>query len=877
MALLVIVQDLLKTKDSDCFKDQIKMATRRARVKMVPNFGSGSRGRSRPGKIAEVGADKTDCNDNKKLIVDTEKLNEVKTNLVDNVGKIGDVKNDDKDGTLTRSRSRSNEKDPGKVVDDEKEQKDETTTRSRSRSNEKKDKTKENVEPPKSPIDETTNLIKPPTEINVTKPPVEIMQTNPLKDLKINPPIICQDNLINTTEIQKPTTEIPIKEAVKVETNIKESPTKITNSLKESSSDLKHPLVRPPLPSRLKQKFKPNLGTSDSRVRRARKLSGGDRRPRTLSNSESSPRRPRTTSTGSASGPEEEEEEEETAATVKTPQVPPPIVERDVVEANGMPDTPLLVVNRRTSQEASCKSRKEEVALPKIEGRTRKLTGPKPPDKSANALLRRKQDHKRKFQCGIPERGRMTMFDLIYYNPEHGKRMSTEELEANADDIVENEDAVEVVNNVPEEPAEVPNIQEEPVANDTPAEEEDNAMPVPQVKVGPNGEIILDEASTLVETTQAKQAKHDLQNSPVVFENANRATNYGTWSKKRKHSDWSNKETLKFYRALSVVGSDFSMMASLFSTKTRQELKLKFKKEEKINGAMIDRCLSQQGQYTDLQEFDEDSEDDDEPPIVQKRSRQKSKPKKLRTGTRRVTKNRGYYSSSDAEDDNDSPPKSSRFSHKPPAGISQRPTPQSATRPHTISVVRANNDVGGDHSPHRSSSPLLQNLLSRPQNQPEGSVNSAPQFPPGLLAANPGLSGVKPGSLVVVASPSKTDPSSQLLHVYMVSPKNRIGSPSKALDEVINTNSGLVRSRPNMSPRQGSRSPSPLSRPPPPSTLPTPPSRKRTLSESSATSTSPTRKRTLSETALEGLDAADADLPVAKKSKPPDGTSSMET
>jgi len=43
------------------------------------------------------------------------------------------------------------------------------------------------------------------------------------------------------------------------------------------------------------------------------------------------------------------------------------------------------------------------------------------------------------------------------------------------------------------------------------------------------------------------------------------------------------------------------------------------------------------------------------------------------------------------------------------------------------------------------------------------------QFPPGLLAANPGLVGARPGSLVVVASPSKTDPGSQLLHVYMVS------------------------------------------------------------------------------------------------------------
>jgi len=737
----------------------------------------------------------------------------------------------------------------------------------------------QNAKPPTARMIKKNNLAKPPTEINVTKPPIIKVTdppTNPLKDLKINPP----DN----EEIQPPTTanpppketEIPQPKEAAI-TKIKESP--IKEAPKESAPDLKKPLVRPPASSRLKQKFKPNLGTSDSRVRRARKVSGGDRRTRTLSSSECSPRRARTTSTGSASGPEDDDDEEETVAVpaAAVPQVPPPAVERRVEEANGMPDTPLLVVNRRDSKEEK-KKRQDEVAMPKIE-RTRKLTGPKPVDKVDNKLLRRKQDHKRKFQCGIPERGRMTMFDLIYYNPEHGKRMSTEELEANADDIVDKDDE-EVVDIVPpEEPKEVPAIQEEAGGNETPVEEEDNAMPVPQVKVGPNGEIILDEASTLVETTQAKEAKQVLQNSPLVFENANRATNYGTWSKKRKHSDWSNKETLKFYRALSVVGSDFSMMASLFSSKTRQELKLKFKKEEKINGAMIDRCLAQQGQYTDLQDFDEDSEDDDEPPVVQKRARQKNKPKKLRAGTRRVTKNRGYYSSSDAEDDNDSlgsPPKSSRFSHQPPAGISQRPpTSHPSPRPHTISVVRSNNDT---HSPHRSSSPLLQNLLSRPQNlQPEGTVGSAPQFPPGLLAANPGLSGVKPGSLVVVASPSKTDPSSQLLHVYMVSPKNRIGSPSKALDEVINTNSGLVRSRPNMSPRQGSRSPSPLARPPPVRTpSPSPPARKRTLSESSASSISPSRKRTLSETALEGLDleaSGSADLPVAKKSKPPDGSS----
>merc|ERR1712130_721904 len=47
--------------------------------------------------------------------------------------------------------------------------------------------------------------------------------------------------------------------------------------------------------------------------------------------------------------------------------------------------------------------------------------------KERSQFMRRKQEHKRRFLKGVPERGRMTMFDLIYYNPENGPRMSIEE------------------------------------------------------------------------------------------------------------------------------------------------------------------------------------------------------------------------------------------------------------------------------------------------------------------------------------------------------------------------------------------------------------------------------------------------------------------
>ena len=123
--------------------------------------------------------------------------------------------------------------------------------------------------------------------------------------------------------------------------------------------------------------------------------------------------------------------------------------------------------------------------------------------------------------------------------------------------------------------------------------------------MGANGEIILDEASTLVESTATKRARADMSNSPAVVETSNRATNYGTWSKRRAHADWSRTDTLRFFRALAVTGTDFSMMASLFKKRTRHELKLKFKREERANAALVDKCLLGQGggQYTDLQDF----------------------------------------------------------------------------------------------------------------------------------------------------------------------------------------------------------------------------------------------------------------------------------
>jgi len=381
----------------------------------------------------------------------------------------------------------------------------------------------------------------------------------------------------------------------------------------------------------------------------------------------------------------------------------------------------------------------------------------KQPDEQKRKMMRRKIDHKRKFMNGVPERSAMTMFDLIYYNPANGHRMSVDDDEATRSNADESENVPNVVCSEMDTNLQTP---ERGAA-------EDDEMPVPQVKVDANGEIVIDDSSLTVETTDVIKAKGMAQNSPVVYESNRSSTNYGTWSKKRKHSDWGKRETLKFYKALSVVGSDFSMMESLFKGKrTRQELKLKFKKEEKINEKIVDKCLSERGMYTEYKDIMDDSDEEEE--MVEEKRKKKRNPK------RRYV-NRGYYDSSSDEELTTvelKPKTPNRKRNREPFSISRDQPVVRIKRPRVLEDIQRISQ-----SSSISSSTITRTCVK----DLRGSITvgkdgatagpSGVNFPPGLLAANPGLVGARPGSLVVVASPNKTDPSNQLLHVYMVASK----------------------------------------------------------------------------------------------------------
>ena len=300
-------------------------------------------------------------------------------------------------------------------------------------------------------------------------------------------------------------------------------------------------------------------------------------------------------------------------------------------------------------------------------------------------------------------------------------------------------------------------------------EDVDEKMPVPQVKVGPNGEIIIDEESTIIETTAAKKAKEDLLKSPLIFENANNQTShYGTWGKRKKSSDWSRRETIRFFKALSVFGTDFSMMEAIFKKRSRQELKLKFKKEERQNRALVDKCL-REGMQFDISVFHSDSEDEIE---VEKREakakrrrssnssmEKKTNNKKPKKRVRKVKSNRGYYSSSDADE-------SGTTSDSDGRRVSlERPRPITKEPP---SLLKSLLEKGLAETCDNNSPTNKSIASSSPLQSPPPSAMAELAFPPGLLAANPDLASAVPGSLVVVASPAENDPQQQMLHVYRV-------------------------------------------------------------------------------------------------------------
>ena len=121
-----------------------------------------------------------------------------------------------------------------------------------------------------------------------------------------------------------------------------------------------------------------------------------------------------------------------------------------------------------------------------------------------------------------------------------------------------------------------------------------------------------DSAETRADTGESTAPEFELEGDKIVFKEGtttaldtgieeeeyeevgdgshNNAT-YFSFIRRRKSHRWGLEETRSFYKALRQVGTEFSLMQSLFPGRTRKQLKAKFQREEKAHPELVKRAL----------------------------------------------------------------------------------------------------------------------------------------------------------------------------------------------------------------------------------------------------------------------------------------------
>ncbi|XP_054434450.1 transcription factor TFIIIB component B'' homolog isoform X2 [Pteronotus mesoamericanus] len=181
-----------------------------------------------------------------------------------------------------------------------------------------------------------------------------------------------------------------------------------------------------------------------------------------------------------------------------------------------------------------------------------------------------------------PDRSKMTMRDFIYYLPDNNPMTYSLEQEKKT------EKSLTPVQTREQEDKSAPDAEDN---EDLEEEMDDGPLLVPRVKVAEDGSIILDEESLTVEVLRTKGPCVVEENDPI-FERGS-TTTYSSFRKNYYSKPWSNKETDMFFLAISMVGTDFSMIGQLFPHRARIEIKNKFKREEKTNGWRIDKAFQE--------------------------------------------------------------------------------------------------------------------------------------------------------------------------------------------------------------------------------------------------------------------------------------------
>jgi len=123
--------------------------------------------------------------------------------------------------------------------------------------------------------------------------------------------------------------------------------------------------------------------------------------------------------------------------------------------------------------------------------------------------------------------------------------------------------------------------QAHPVQNDR----QPTTIMAPQVQMI-DGRIVINTDSLVIVPEQENNDHFD-----TVYEGNGRKITSSSYTNRRPAERWSNEETYRFYQALRQCGTDFTMITTLFPSRTRRQIKAKFKKEERERHALVDQAL----------------------------------------------------------------------------------------------------------------------------------------------------------------------------------------------------------------------------------------------------------------------------------------------
>ncbi len=131
-----------------------------------------------------------------------------------------------------------------------------------------------------------------------------------------------------------------------------------------------------------------------------------------------------------------------------------------------------------------------------------------------------------------------------------------------------------------------------PKATTSAATKSVSSIVAPQVRVV-DGEIVVDEEVSVV--AQPLAATEGLE-MDIVHDTGRHLTSHA-FVKTQGSNRWSESETKKFYDALSMCGTDFSLIAALFPSRTREQIKGKYRVEERNNSRKVETFLKKRKKF----------------------------------------------------------------------------------------------------------------------------------------------------------------------------------------------------------------------------------------------------------------------------------------